>query len=54
MILPNNKVITNIYISTIINQNRNNFLKSIDGFGSKRLFGVYVGINQNVIYIIYF
>ena len=39
---------TNIYISTIINQNRNNFLKSIDGFGSKRVFGVYVGINQNL------
>jgi F0F1-type ATP synthase alpha subunit len=31
---------TNIYISTIINQDRNNFLKSIDGFGSRRVFGV--------------
>ena len=48
MILPNNKVITNIYISTIINQDRNNFLKSIDGFGSRRVFGVQVGIDQDL------
>ena len=39
---------TNIYISTIINQDRNNFLKSIDGFGSRRVFGVYVGIDQDL------
>ena len=39
---------TSIYINTIINQNRNNFIKSVDGFGSKRLFGVYVAINQNL------
>ena len=38
---------TNIYISTIINQNRNNFLKSIDGFGSKRVFGVYVNLMES-------
>ena len=31
---------TSIYINTIITQNRNNFMKSVDGFGSKRLFGV--------------
>jgi len=39
---------TGIYLTTIINQNRNNFIKSVDGFGSKRLFGVYVAINQNL------
>ena len=39
---------TNIYISTIINQDRNNFLKSIDGFGSRRVFGVYLGIDQDL------
>ena len=39
---------TSIYINTIMNQNRNNFIKSVEGFGSKRLFGVYVGINQNL------
>ena len=39
---------TSIYINTIIQQNRNNFIKSVDGFGSKRLFGVYVAINQNL------
>ena len=39
---------TNIYISTIMNQDRNNYLKSVDGFGSKRLFGIYVGIDQDL------
>ncbi len=39
---------TNIYISTIMNQDRNNFLKSIDGFGSRRVFGVYLGIDQDL------
>ena len=39
---------TSIYISTIIHQDRNNYLKSIDGFGSKRVFGVYVGIDQDL------
>ena len=28
---------TSIYSTSIINQNRNNFIKSIEGFGSKRL-----------------
>ena len=31
---------TSIYINTIINNNRNNFIKSVEGFGCKRLFGV--------------
>ena len=39
---------TSIYLSTIMNQDRNNYLKSIDGFGSRRVFGVYVGINQDL------
>ena len=39
---------TSIYIAAVANQNRSNFLKSTDGFGSKRLFGVYVGLNQNL------
>ena len=39
---------TSIYINTIINNNRNNFIKSVEGFGCKRLFGVYVAINQNL------
>ena len=32
----------------MINQNKNNYLKSVEGFGSKRLFGVYLGINHNL------
>ena len=39
---------TSIYLNTMINQNRNNFIKSVDGFGSKRLFGVYCGICLNL------
>ena len=31
---------TSIYINSIINNNRNNFIKSVEGFGCKRLFGV--------------
>ena len=27
---------TSIYINTIINQNRNNYIKSVEGFGCKR------------------
>ena len=42
------KIIDKYKLDININQNRNNFLKSIDGFGSKRVFGVYVGINQNL------
>ena len=31
---------TSIYINTIINQNRNNYIKSVEGFGCKRVLGV--------------
>ena len=31
---------TSVYVNTMINQNRNNYLKSVEGFGSKRVFGV--------------
>ena len=31
---------TTVYVNTMINQNRNNYLKSVEGFGSKRVFGV--------------
>ena len=30
---------TSVYVNTMINQNRNNYLKSVEGFGSKRVFG---------------
>jgi F-type H+-transporting ATPase subunit alpha len=39
---------TSIGLSTLITNNKNNYLGSIDGFGSKRLFGIYMGINQNL------
>ena len=39
---------TTVIVNTMINQNRNNYLKSVEGFGSKRLFGVYLGINHNL------
>ena len=31
---------TSIYIQSIINQNRNNYTKSVEGFGCKRVLGV--------------
>jgi F0F1-type ATP synthase alpha subunit len=31
---------TSIYIQSIINQNRNNYIKSVEGFGCKRIIGV--------------
>ena len=31
---------TTVIVNTMINQNRNNYLKSVEGFGSKRVFGV--------------
>ena len=31
---------TTVYVNTMINQNRNNYLKSVEGFGSKRVVGV--------------
>lgn len=37
-----------IVLSTLIYNNRINYLSSVDGFGSKRLFGFYVGLNQNL------
>ena len=39
---------TTVYVNTMINQNRNNYLKSVEGFGSKRVFGVQVAINHNL------
>ena len=39
---------TTIVFSTLITNNKNNYLASISGFGSKRLFGLYIGINQNL------
>jgi proton translocating ATP synthase F1 alpha subunit len=39
---------TSIFISFIIYSNRFNYLGSLDGFGSKRLFTFYIGINQNL------
>lgn len=37
-----------IVLSTLIYNNRINYLSTVDGFGSKRLFGFYVGLNQNL------
>ena len=31
---------TTIYVQSIINQNRNNYIKSVEGFGCKRVLGV--------------
>ena len=31
---------TTVIVNTMINQNRNNYLKSVEGFGSKRVVGV--------------
>ena len=31
---------TTVIVNTMINQNRNNYLKSVEGFGSKRVIGV--------------
>jgi len=39
---------TSIYLVSVINQNRNNFIKSVDGFGCKRVISVYCAINQNL------
>lgn len=39
---------TYIVISIIIYNTRINYLSSIDGFGAKRLFGFYIGLNQNL------
>ena len=39
---------TSIYIQTILNQNRNNYMKSVEGFGCKRVLGVLVAIHDNL------
>ena len=39
---------TSIYLSLILKLNVNNTIGSIDGLGSRRIFGVYCGINQNL------
>ena len=31
---------TTVYVNTMINQNRNNYIKSVEGFGSKMVFRV--------------
>ncbi len=38
---------TTIYLSLILKCNIINILGSIDGFGTRRIFGIYIGINQN-------
>ena len=39
---------TSISLSFLITSNRFNFIGSIDGFGTKRLFALYIGMNQNL------
>ena len=39
---------TSIFLSLLITSNTFNFLGSIDGLGSKRLFALYIGMNQNL------
>ena len=39
---------TSIFLSVLITSNTFNLLASIDGFGTKRLFGLYIGMNQNL------
>lgn len=39
---------TYIVIAVMIYNSRISYLSSIDGFGSKRLFGFYIGLNQNL------
>lgn len=39
---------TSCFLSMILNSALLNLLGSIDGFGSKRLFGLYVGLNQSL------
>jgi len=39
---------TTIYLSLLLKSNIINILGSIDGLGSRRIFGIYVGINQNL------
>jgi len=39
---------TSIFLSIIITSNLFNYITTIHGFGSKRLFCIYIGINQNL------
>jgi F-type H+-transporting ATPase subunit alpha len=39
---------TSIYIPTILHCNYLTLLGSIEGLGTKRIFGIYIGINQNL------
>ena len=39
---------TSIFLSLLITLNSFNFLGAIDGFGTKRLFGIYIAMNQNL------
>jgi F-type H+-transporting ATPase subunit alpha len=39
---------TSIFINTLISSSKINYLGTIDGFGSKRIFGIYIAINQNL------
>ena len=39
---------TSIYLSLLLHCNYLSLLGSIDGLGTKRIFGIYVGINQNL------
>lgn len=39
---------TSIFLSFSITSNRFNFSGAIDGFGTKRLFAIHIGINQNL------
>jgi F-type H+-transporting ATPase subunit alpha len=39
---------TSIFMNTLISSAKINYLGTIDGFGSKRIFGIYVAINQNL------
>lgn len=39
---------SSIFLSTLISNSTFNYLGGINGFGSKRIFGIYVAINQNL------
>jgi F-type H+-transporting ATPase subunit alpha len=39
---------TSLFLSFLISSHRFNLLGVIDGFGTKRLFSIYIGINQNL------
>jgi F0F1-type ATP synthase alpha subunit len=39
---------TSIFLSVLVISNTFNLLAAIDGFGTKRLFGLYIGLNQNL------